>query len=64
MGRIFVYDGRRFADPDPTMSVDEVRSSWAQSTWPELANATVKEHKDGDDTVHTFERRTGTKGTL
>jgi PRTRC genetic system protein C len=63
MGRIFVYDGREFPDPDPTMSVDEVRSSWAHSI-PELANASVKETKQGDDTVHTFERRTGTKGAL
>ncbi len=59
--RVFVYDGRRFPDPDPAMSVDEVRSSMA-AFFPELANATAKEAKEGDDTVHTFERRTGTKG--
>lgn len=61
MVRKFVYDGRDFADPDPTMTVDEVRSSMVPF-FPELANAQVSEAKEGDDTVHTFTRRTGTKG--
>jgi PRTRC genetic system protein C len=30
--------------------------------FPELANAEVRETKRGDDTLHEFIRRTGTKG--
>lgn len=61
MARIFVYDGRDFPDPDPNMAVDDVRRHYGEF-FPELANADTKEEKRGDDTVHTFSRRIGTKG--
>ena len=61
MARIFVYDDREFPDPDPNMSVEEVKSMMTDF-FPELANAEVREHTRGDDTLHEFVRRVGTKG--
>lgn len=61
MARIFVYDNRQFPDPDPTLSVEEVRRQFAEF-FPELANAETREEKRGDDTVFTFSKRIGTKG--
>ena len=61
MGRKFIYDGREFRDPDPNLSVDEVRQ-YMTDFFPELSNAEVKERKEGDDTIHEFTRRVGTKG--
>jgi hypothetical protein len=39
--RKFIYDGKEIPDPDPGMSVDEVRQSLAEY-FPELYNATTK----------------------
>jgi len=61
MARLFVYDGREFPDPDPSMSVDEVRKMMADF-FPELQNAEIKEHKKDGDTVYEFLKRVGTKG--
>ena len=62
MARIFVYDNREFPDPDPGMSVDQVKTSLSDF-FGELANATVKETKRGEDTVYEFQKRVGTKGS-
>jgi len=66
--RIFVYDGREFPDPDPTLSVDQVRQHMA-SFFPELSNAETKESKRPSlttpaetDTIIEFKKRVGTKG--
>ena len=59
--RVFVYDGREFPDPDPKMSVDEVRQSMT-NFFPELANAETKQSKRGDNDIYEFARRVGTKG--
>lgn len=59
--RIFVYDGREFDDPDPTMSVEQVRQSLV-AFFPELSNAETKQSKRGEDDIIVFERRVGTKG--
>lgn len=59
--RFFVYDDREFPDPDPTLSVEAVKSMFTDF-FPELANAEIKEHTRGDDTLHEFVRRVGTKG--
>ncbi len=59
--RIFIYDGRQFPDPDPTLGADQVKASMA-NFFPELANATTTERTKGDITYYTFERRVGTKG--
>jgi len=61
MTRVFVYDGREFPDPDPSMSPEEVRQS-ITSFFPELANAETKESKRGDDDIFEFQKRVGTKG--
>ena len=61
MARLFVYDGREFPDPDPKVSVEDVRRQLAEY-FPELTNADTREEKRGDDTVYTFSKRIGTKG--
>ena len=61
MARIFVYDGREFPDPDPSLSVDQVRSMMTDF-FPELANAEVKESQRDEDTLYELVRRVGTKG--
>lgn len=61
MSRIFVYDNREFPDPDPGLTVDQVKESMARF-FPEIATADVRETKRGEDTVHEFVRRVGTKG--
>ena len=59
--RIFIYEGREFPDPDPNMSVEEVKTTMSDF-FPELANAEVKEEPRGDDTIYEFVKRVGTKG--
>ncbi|KKM00764.1 hypothetical protein LCGC14_1801210 [marine sediment metagenome] len=68
MTRIFVYDNREFPDPDPKMSVEEVRQSMT-NFFPELSNAETKQTKrkakppeTGEDDIITFTKRVGTKG--
>jgi len=61
MARIFVYDDREFPDPDPQMTVEQVKATLADF-YGEIANASVKETKRGDDTIYEFQRRVGTKG--
>ena len=61
MARIFVYDAREFPDPDPRLSVEDVRRQLAEF-FPELTNADTREETRGDDTVYTFAKRIGTKG--
>ena len=45
MTRIFVYDDREFPDPDPQMSVEQVKSTLADF-YGEIANASVKEQRE------------------
>jgi len=59
--RVFVYDGTEYPDPDPNMSVDEVRQGLLFA-FPELSNASTSETKRGEDTIYTFQKRVGTKG--
>ena len=61
MARIFVYDDREFPDPDPEMSVEQVKATLADF-YGEIANASVKETSRGEDTIIEFQRRVGTKG--
>ena len=61
MARKFVYDNREYPDPDPSVSVDQVRQMMT-NFFPELANAAVKERQQDQDTVYEFEKRLGTKG--
>ena len=61
MPRIFIYDNREFPDPDPSLSPDGVRRLMTDF-FPELANAEVRESKQGDNTVIEFHKLVGTKG--
>jgi PRTRC genetic system protein C len=61
MARIFIYDGKELPDPDPGMSVEEVRQSLTDY-FPELSNAETATGKRGDDETITFKKRVGTKG--
>ena len=45
------------------MSVDQVKGTLADF-YGEIANASVKETKRGDDTIYEFQRRVGTKGAF
>ena len=63
MTRIFVYDGREFPDPDPGLSVEDVRKQLGDF-FPELTNADTREERRGDEVRYTFARRIGTKGTV
>ena len=59
--RVFVYDDREFPDPDPNMTIDEVRQ-YETIYFPELANAEVIESKRGEDDIIEFVKRVGVKG--
>ena len=68
MVRVFVYDGREFPDPDPNLSVDDVRASMS-NFFPELSNAETKESQRDSatepgqkDSVYEFRRLVGIKG--
>jgi PRTRC genetic system protein C len=61
MPRVFVYDGRDFSDPDPALSVEDVRKQLSDF-FPELTNAETREERRGDEVRYTFARRIGTKG--
>ena len=63
MARIFVYDDREFPDPDPQMSVDQVKATLSDF-YGEIANASVKETPRDNDTICEFQRRVGTKGAF
>ena len=62
MTRLFVYDDREFPDPDPQMSVEQVKNTLSDF-YGEIANASVKETPRGNDTIYEFQRRVGTKGS-
>ncbi|MGH7468716.1 MAG: PRTRC system protein C [Longimicrobiales bacterium] len=62
MPRKFIYHGMELVDPDPQMSVEQVRDLHSV-THPELANASVTgPRKSGEDQIWTFARAVGAKG--
>lgn len=61
MARIFVYDGREFPDPDPTLEVEAVKEKMTDF-FPELANADTKQTTRGEDTLYEFIKKVGVKG--
>ena len=61
MARVFIVDGRQFPDPDPKLSVQEVRAQFAEF-FPDLVNADTREETKGEDIHITFAKRIGTKG--
>jgi len=61
MARKFVVDGREWPDPDPNLSVDQVKQMMT-NFFPELDSATTTKHEQGGEEIYEFIRRTGTKG--
>lgn len=61
MVRLFVIDERLHDDPNPNLSIEQVRDAFADF-YPDLANATHTVVQRGEDQVVDFRRRVGTKG--
>jgi PRTRC genetic system protein C len=62
MSRLFLFNGIRLPDPNPEMSVEEVKALYA-AQYPELATAAVNGPEAvGDKMRYTFERAIGSKG--
>ena len=61
MARKFVYAGQEYPDPDPAMSVEDVRKTLADFMG-DLNNATYTETKQDGDTIVEFTRKMGVKG--
>jgi PRTRC genetic system protein C len=62
MTREFRYDGVRLPDPNPKLSVEEVRTAFS-ATYPEIATAAVTGPEAvGNKLVFHFTKAIGTKG--
>lgn len=62
MTRVFQFQGIRLPDPNPSMTVDEVKALYA-TQYPELATAVVNgPEATGDKMRYTFDRAIGSKG--
>lgn len=62
VNRIFNYMGMMLDDPDPRMSLDEVKQHYSLS-YPGMLNAVVDGGEfDGENMVYQVTRATGTKG--
>jgi PRTRC genetic system protein C len=60
--REFVFNGSRIPDPDPQMSIDQVRDLLTPS-YPEIATATLTGPEDtGTSLRYSFSRAIGSKG--
>jgi PRTRC genetic system protein C len=60
--REFVFNGARIPDPDPQMSIDQVRDLFTPS-YPEIATATMTGPEDtGTSLRYSFSRAIGSKG--
>ncbi len=60
--REFVFNGSRIPDPDPQMSIDQVRDLLTPS-YPEIATATMTGPEDtGTSLRYSFARAIGSKG--
>ena len=64
MARIFVYDDREFPDPDPEMSVEQVKATLADFLRRNRQRLGQGDQARGDDTIFEFQRRVGTKGAF
>ncbi len=60
--REFIYMGLKLADPNPKLTVEEVRSFYS-GQYPDLATAAVTGPEAvGDKLLFSFQRAIGTKG--
>jgi PRTRC genetic system protein C len=60
--RKFVFNGTEMADPDPSLSAEDVKKIYS-GQYAQLTNASISgpETKDGKE-VYTFKAAVGTKG--
>lgn len=62
MNRVFQFHGIRLPDPNPAMSVDDVKAFYS-GQYPELTTAIVNGPEAvGEKMQYTFERAIGSKG--
>ena len=62
MEREFTLNGIRLPDPSPTLSVEQVRETYAV-TYPEIATASLEGPEAvGNKLVYRFSRAIGSKG--
>ena len=60
--RQFTYRGNTLADPDPSLSVDQVREAYA-AQYPELTNAVVDDGGNENGVItYEFSVNAGSKG--
>ncbi|MGN6554888.1 MAG: PRTRC system protein C [Verrucomicrobiota bacterium] len=60
--RVFVYNGTKLPDPNPSASVDQVRDILS-ANYAEIANAAIDGPKiNGSEHTYTFVRSVGEKG--
>jgi PRTRC genetic system protein C len=59
--RKFTFDGRPLADPDPNLSIDQVRQFYA-TEYPALNNASYEEEVTDTAVVIKFTTAVGSKG--
>ena len=60
--RSFEFNGMRLPDPNPKLSVEEVRALYANQ-YPDIATASITGPEPvGDKLVYRFTRAIGTKG--
>lgn len=61
--RVFLYDGKKWDDPDPNCTIEDVRNALV-GAFPELAEAEFEEKTLEDGTREiTFRKVAGRKGT-
>ena len=62
LSRYFEFNGVRLPDPDPKLSVEEVRALYAHQ-YPDIATATITGPEAiGDKLRYQFTRAIGSKG--
>jgi PRTRC genetic system protein C len=62
MSRVFQFNGIRLPDPNPNMTVDDVKAFYC-AQYPELATAVANgPEAAGDKMRYTFDRAIGSKG--
>ncbi len=60
--RDFSYNGHTFVDPDPALSVEEVRNALASGGYPELNTAAIEGPETTNGTLrYTFVTKLGSK---
>lgn len=62
-GRRFIYDGAEFPDPDPEISIEQVRDYYFAPQFPALTDAhwTIEHDQAGNEMI-TFVKVLGEKG--